>query len=126
MFMMRWFIVFLIFLFAPSGADAGESELAGAEITAALSGNTAIGDQKGMLWRQYFAINGDTVYIVSGKQPSPGKWRVSGDNFCSLWPPSTKWDCYSMTGAGDNVTWIYEGGGDPWPAKMVSGDQSAK
>ncbi len=122
---MRWIITLLFVVMSPLLAEAGEKSLTGAEITAALSGNTAIGDQKGMAWRQYFADNGDTLYLAAGSPPSPGKWRISGDTYCSLWPPSTSWDCYGMTGEGDNVTWIFDGGGAPWPAKMVPGDQSA-
>jgi hypothetical protein len=108
-------------------ARAGEEPLTGAEITAALAGNTAFGEQDGTKWKQYFAADGSTTYIAGDDDPSPGKWRVDGDAFCSLWPPATSWDCYDMTGDlsanPPSVTWIYQGGGDPWPAELREGNR---
>ncbi|MEM7169765.1 MAG: hypothetical protein AAF530_06320 [Pseudomonadota bacterium] len=104
-------------------AKAGEQKLSGTEIIEALSGKTAFGTQKGTPWKQFFDPNGATTFISGDDAPSTGRWQIQGDAFCSLWPPSGDWDCYDMTGAGDQVTWIYQGGGDPWPAKMVDGNQ---
>lgn len=120
---MRWLVFTVLVLLWPVMAEADEKSLSGAEIKSALSGNTAFGNQKGTAWKQYFDPGGDTLYIAEGSDPSPGRWKVEGDVFCSLWPPRSEWDCYDMTGADDNVTWIYKGGGDPWPAKIVPGNK---
>ena len=115
----------------PGGiALAEERKLGGEEITQALAGNTAFGEQDGTPWKQYFAPDGSTTYIAGEDDPSPGLWKVEGDAFCSLWPPATKWDCYDMTGDLDadqpSVTWIYRGGGDPWPAMLAEGNRLAE
>ena len=123
---MRGIVLSLLVLLWPAMAGAGEETLSGEAIMELLSGNTAIGNQKGTPWKQYFDASGDTLYIAEGSDPSPGKWKVADGIFCSLWPPRTEWDCYDMTGEGDNVTWIYQGGGDPWPAKLVAGDQAGE
>jgi len=115
-------IALMAFLSAPA-VQAGEEPLTGDQIKEILSGNTVFGEQKGTPWKQYFDADGATIYISGEDAPSPGRWAVREDRFCSQWPPSDKWDCYDMTGAGENVTWIFVGGGDPWPAKVVSGRQ---
>ena len=119
------FIFLSIFVFlAPTTAFAGEeSRLTGAEITERLSGNTVFGNQRGAAWKQFFDSDGNTTYVQEGSRPSAGKWEVRGDDFCSLWPPSPRWDCYIMTGAGEKVTWIPHGDGPPWPATLKPGNQ---
>ncbi|MDX1710226.1 MAG: hypothetical protein R3316_03715 [Rhodovibrionaceae bacterium] len=122
------FLATLLVLPALSTNAADEEQpLTGAEIKAALSGNTVFGEQDGTKWKQYFAPDGSTTYISGDDDPSPGKWRVDGDTFCSLWPPASDWDCYDMTGDLDasppSVTWIYQGGGAPWPAVVKDGNQ---
>jgi len=116
-------VVALVAFHSASAAQAGEEPLTGTQIKEILSGNTVFGEQKGTPWKQYFDADGATVYISGDDAPSPGRWTVRGDHFCSQWPPSENWDCYKMTGADQNVTWIFEGGGDPWPAKVVPGRQ---
>lgn len=102
-------------------AWAEEKPLTGADITAALSGNTAVGGSGDEAWRQYFDPSGETTYVVKGKEPDAGKWRVTDDDkYCSWWE-ATGWDCYTMTGDADRVTWIYEKDGSTFPAKMVQG-----
>ena len=44
---------------------------------------------------QQFNADGSTVY--SAASASSGKWRVTGPQYCSLWPPSDKWSCYDVS-----------------------------
>jgi len=103
---------------APGAAD--ETPLGGDQIREALTGNKAVG-MSGDPWSQTFDPGGHTLYIAGGS-PSSGRWEVRGDRYCSLWPPSTAWDCYDMTGdlAADppTVTWISPGG-KTYPAEIV-------
>ena len=99
-----------------------ERPLSGAEIKSSLSGNTVSGVQDGEAWKQYFDPNGQTTY-VSGGRASPGRWAVRGDKYCSQWPPSERWDCYEVTGNGNRMSFVPDGGGADWPFTVVSGNQ---
>ena len=103
-------------------ALADERRLTGAEIRDALSGNTVSGIQDGVAWKQYFDPSGQTTY-VSGGRASPGRWSVRGDRYCSQWPPSERWDCYTMTGDGDRMTFVPDGGGTDWPVTVSNGNR---
>lgn len=99
---------------------AEERPLSGSEIVETLSGNTAIGDDGD--WKQFFDANGETPYVVDDEEVDLGKWKVEGDTYLSWWE-STGWTSYTMTGAGDHITWISEDGEQQYPATMVQGNQ---
>lgn len=49
---------------------------------------------------QRFLASGRTLYDFG--EPSWGFWRVEAGQYCSQWPPSDDWDCYTVEvdGAG--------------------------
>ena len=100
---------------------AEERSLTGAEIKSALAGKSVKGERRGTPWTQSFGKGGATTYFSEGR-PSPGRWRVDGDRYCSQWPPASRWDCYTMTGdltaSPPTVTWI-DSGGNRWPGTIV-------
>jgi len=103
-------------------AVADEAKMTGKEITAALTGNTAI--YEGGVIKQFFAKSGATPYW-DGSRLTHGSWRVTGDQYCSVWPPASGWACYDMVRTDDGrVVWVGSGG-DRYPATMVAGDQMA-
>lgn len=106
------------FVLLASAANAEPVKLSGAEIRAALSGKTVLGNQNGREWRQVFFKGGSTDYTQSGGAPSQGRWRVEGDQYCSVWPPSDVWACYDMAMDGDDILFI-ESGGTEWRARFV-------
>jgi len=61
----------------------------GAEIRTALTARV-------LAWpggqRQNFLADGRTLY--EGDRAQRGRWRIEGDRFCPVWPPSDRWDCY--------------------------------
>ena len=64
--------------------------LDGAGIKAALEGRSLdYGDAT-----QSFAAGGATVYLAGDS--STGQWRVDGNQYCSMWPPSDRWSCYDI------------------------------
>ena len=65
--------------------------LVGAEIKDALTSRVLAypGGQT-----QNFFANGRTLYESDRTQW--GQWRVEGDRYCSVWPPSDRWDCYGV------------------------------
>ena len=63
--------------------------LTGAEIRTALTARV-------LAWpggqRQNFLADGRTLY--EGDRAQRGRWRIEGDRYCPVWPPSDRWDCY--------------------------------
>ena len=105
---MRYFFAVWLFLAMPAAAEDW-TQLNGGEIRDALA--DAILDYEDA-W-QVFHASGRTLYNAGGD--SLGKWDVSGDQYCSQWPPNTAWTCYDVDlnaggdqvrfrGRGDNVT----------------------
>ena len=67
--------------------------LTGPEITAALTARVLHFADGTM---QDFHAGGRTL---AGMRE--GRWRVTGDLYCSAWPPAETWDCYAVEhGAG--------------------------
>ncbi len=75
----------LIFLALTGGAraESGWVPLAGDAALTALSGHT-LSYPAGAT--QSFAPSGDTSYDSGHLQA--GRWRIDGDRYCSVWPPS--------------------------------------
>lgn len=114
-------------LIAPAVAQtqAGERRLSGAEITAALSERTFVGEWKGTPFRQYFGKDGTTIYLAEGATPSPGRWRAdeAKDQYCSQWG-GRGWDCYDILGDGpDRIIWVVPGDGYRSPGRLLDGRQ---
>ncbi len=67
-----------------SAACAGDwQRLDGADVQAALSGRSLIYENGA---RQSFSADGATVCELGPAQI--GRWRIEGDQYCSVWPPS--------------------------------------
>ena len=87
-------------------ALAVETKLSGPEIAALLPTIAATGEATS----QSFAVDGSTIYVSSGR-PSNGRWRVEGDQYCSVWPPAERWACYDVLRDGDQIIWVDRSGG---------------
>jgi len=74
--------------------------MSGAQIKEALTGRAL----QYASAHQDFRASGRTRY-VAGRE-SWGYWRVEGDAYCSQWPPSDLWACYSMARRGDALRFI--------------------
>ena len=66
--------------------------LSGAEVMQALAGRELTYEDGAV---QVFRESGATTYRV-GAGLSEGRWRVEGDTYCSIWPPSASWSCYAL------------------------------
>ena len=80
-------------------ADDGWKSLNGDEARTALSGQKLI-YQGGA--SQSFSAGGDTSYVTD--HPQAGSWRIEGDKYCSVWPPSDHWACYRLESSADGKT----------------------
>ena len=90
----------LALLAGPVAAEA--VTLDGAGISRALAGVTLAYDDG---TRQSFAADGGTTFDGGGG-PSNGRWRVSGDQYFSVWPPSDSWACYDVTAEGGAISFV--------------------
>lgn len=79
-------------------AEDGWTPLAGDAALYALSGNVVIYANGAT---QSFAPSGDTSYDSGHLQP--GRWRIDGDQYCSVWPPSDLWACYGLERSADGT-----------------------
>lgn len=86
--------------------EAAWRPMRGADITEALTGRAL---QYDSAW-QDFRASGRTLYNAG--RDSWGYWRVEGDQYCSMWPPSDLWACYDMERAGDRLRFIGSGTDD--------------
>lgn len=117
----RWlFVIAAVVL--PAVVSAEEVKMTGAEVSEALTDRTAI--YEGGEVRQFFARSGSTPYW-DGSRLTHGSWRVTGDQYCSVWPPQNVWACYDMFWTKDGgVVWVGSAG-DRYVATMADGDQMA-
>jgi hypothetical protein len=77
----------LVCLSCPAAAEDWIA-LTGPEITQALTARV-LGYPDGTL--QDFKDGGQTIAGAA-----TGRWTVQGDLYCSVWPPSDRWDCYDV------------------------------
>ena len=102
---MRYLAVLFLVVSASAAASA-ERQLTGDEIGALLPTIAATTETT----RQTFASDGNTDFIDTSRTRT-GRWRVQGDFYCSMWPPSDAWRCYAVhleKGAGgkpDSIIW---------------------
>ena len=119
--------ILALMLLALSGpTSAAERKLTGAEIEALLADVTVTGDASKGQFKQYFSAQGQTTYVGPGEPPSNGNWRVKGDQYCSVWPPSGDWACYSVEGDPEatppTVTWVSDSG-TRYPGAIEKGNK---
>lgn len=79
-------------------AEEGWQPLSGPQITAALAARHLVYDGGAT---QQFDQDGSTTYDAGS--PSLGRWRVEGDRYCSVWPPSDLWACYAVDRSADGL-----------------------
>lgn len=99
---MRRFALILALMAGPAAAEDWQP-MAGDEIRTALEGRTL---HYARAW-QAFRSSGRTLYNAG--QDSWGYWRVQGHQYCSMWPPSDLWACYTMERQGDALRFVGEG-----------------
>jgi len=94
---------------AANTASCEAVKMSGAEILAALNDQAITSADPAKPARQMFMASGATFYDAGGNQ-SQGSWKVTGDQFCTLWPPSQFWACYDVTREGKTISFISKSG----------------
>jgi hypothetical protein len=92
-------------ILAFSTTASGQS-LSGDQIRATMIGNTFSGVEDGKSYSEHLNPNG----TISGRSASgsySGRWRISGNRICFLYPEGhwSKWDCTEVSLDGDRITW---------------------
>jgi len=92
---------------------SGATPLTAAEITALLSGNTAVGAWSGTPYRQIFTASGQTTYAAENAPLDYGRWRVNvgTDKYESEWSRPGAWSAYGISRKDALYYWV-EGDGD--------------
>ncbi len=92
-----------------------------ATLRALIAGNSIEGTWAGREYEQYFSPSGATHYREQDGRPSQGTWRVNADGqYCSVWPPAAREDCYTVRVLGAAIYWP---AGDEWyPSQVVQGN----
>jgi hypothetical protein len=99
----------ILFLLGCANATASETLLNGPDIQLLLADVVLYGELNGQPIDQIFQKSGVTFYNSGGGQ-SQGSWNVTGDQFCSVWPPNPTWACFDVTRDGDKITFIAKSG----------------
>jgi hypothetical protein len=101
---MRITVALLAILGVAPGLAAAEGwqRLEGQGITAALTARV-LGYPDGTL--QDFFADGRTLFGESW-----GRWEVRGDRYCSQWPPSDRWSCYTVDQSGLDIRFTDDAG----------------
>ena len=108
--MMRLALGVLGLLAGPVLAERSGAVLAGDEISATLTGARLT--YAGGAWQE-FLPSGRTLYNAGSD--SWGYWEVSGDHYCSQWPPADGWACYEVSrGADGEIGFRGESGHVTW------------
>ena len=96
-----------LLLCSPASADEWNA-LTGDRIRTALSARV-LGYPEGKT--QNFLADGRTL-SEGGGSSHWGRWRVEGDRYCSVWPPSDRWSCYGIEAAagGQDLRFVSQGG----------------
>jgi hypothetical protein len=90
----------------------------GAEITAAISGNTVQGSMTASgAYTEFYAADG----AIKGKDYS-GTWSVEGDTMCFNYGEAP--DCWNVRIQGEAVTWVKDGV-DGGTGTVVAGNPNA-
>jgi hypothetical protein len=91
----------IAFAVIAGGADAQSVKLGTSDMSALLTGNTAVGLWDGVPYRQYFGPDGVTIFAPLDAKPEHGQWRLQNDEFQSKWPDDEDWEgWYIMEYAG--------------------------
>lgn len=98
-------------LILSAGAATAEVTLTAAEITALLSGRTAIGEWNGRPYRQYFDSDGATIYAERDARSALGYWRTDPDTaeYQSWWRGSG-WESWQIIRRDGMHFWVNQDG----------------
>jgi hypothetical protein len=111
-----------ILLIAGMGVRAHAQDLVpltGTEIVTLLVGNSIEGTWGPSHFRSYFAPDGTTLYQSEGKQAEAGRWKVVGDQYCSIADEGDV--CFNLYRSGQDLIWEDPHSGKRFPSNVIKG-----
>ena len=110
-FNMRPLLLLCSVLVISTSAFSTEAKLDAAAIRELLSDTTYVSSDDNRPTEQVFQASGATFTIdVATKALSQGFWRIQDDKYCSVWPPSEHWSCYSVLKTDQGVVFVSSSG----------------
>lgn len=105
---MKYLLAAALLLATPALAQPVAVQLDAEEITALLTGNTAIGEWDGTPYRQYFGVGGVTLFAQPEARTTRGEWRVDpeSDAYQSIWPGDAEWEGWIVMVWMDEYYWL--------------------
>ena len=71
-------------------------------------------------YQQYFSPSGATRYREGDGPETVGIWRINEHGqYCSVWPPASRWVCYSVRVDGNEIYW--QSDDDYYPSEVKPG-----
>jgi hypothetical protein len=108
---MKHFLLFITLVCFSSPAFATETKLNAEDIRIILADTRWISVGEERATEQVFQSSGATFTIdIETKALSQGFWRIDGDKYCSVWPPSKHWSCYDMFKHSEGVVFVSSSG----------------
>jgi hypothetical protein len=104
-------------------AGAAEQKMTGAEIRAALTGNSVRGFWGQTEYKSFFDVDGSTIYHAKGRDPDRGRWRATDTQYCSTWRDTES--CYDLYRNGDMIIWLVPESGARYPSTLVRGEDTS-
>lgn len=112
----------LAFCAVAGAAQAQSTQLEGQEIGILLTGNTAVGVWDGANYRQFFGDDGVTIYAQENIRPTRGEWRITNDEFQSIWPSDADWEGWFVMEYAGQWFWVSKTT-SPTPFEVLEGQQ---
>jgi len=106
---MRFHLAFLSVFIAATSAAAETVKLSGQQIMEVLSDRVVLSTDPHDVSQQLFQKAGAT-FFSRGSNQTQGLWKVVGNKYCSVWPPSENWVCYDVMKNGDVVQFMAPSG----------------
>lgn len=122
--MLRRYLIAALFGLLATPGLAQSVKLTGDEIRTLLTGNTAIGRWEGQNYRQYFGVDGVTIYAQAGAKSTRGEWRVddSLQEYQSIWPNDAAWEGWFVMEFSGDYYWVSKKT-PPTPFRIEAGQQ---
>lgn len=109
-----------------TGVAWADKTLTAEEIKQLLGGNTAVGHWIDHNYRQYFGVDGSTIYAQENSRSSVGRWRTNSTrNHYESWWEQSGWGAGFSIVLKDNVYyWVSSTGTtEPQSFEVVPGQQ---